>query len=139
MNNKKRLFFSAVLLLALIFVFYFITKAITFYTGYSVIGESADSEKAEKLALCLKEENSTMFGAYWCPHCQNQKKMFGSSFQYINYIECTENKELCSTKGISGYPTWEISGNLYSGEKTFEELEQLAHCKEKEVKIEKIG
>jgi len=52
-----------------------------------------------------------MYGAYWCPHCANQKASFGKSFKNVNYIECdargdNAQPELCQAASIQGYPTW---------------------------------
>jgi len=42
---------------------------------------SANSKlgKLDIFAQCLKEKGSIFYGAFWCPHCQNQKTMFGKS------------------------------------------------------------
>jgi len=40
------------------------------------------------LAQCLTDKGVKEYGAYWCPHCQKQKKDFGNSFRKITYIEC---------------------------------------------------
>jgi hypothetical protein len=34
--------------------------------------------------------------------------------------------DLCRAKEVPGYPTWEINGELYPGEKTLDELEQIS-------------
>ena len=57
-------------------------------------------------AKCLTEKGWAMYGAIWCSHCLAQKKLFGESFQYIKYVECPDNTQLCLDKGIIGYPTW---------------------------------
>ncbi len=75
-----------------------------------------------------------MFGAYWCGHCQNQKKMFGDSWQYVNYVECSlpnqgGQTDYCKQLDIKGYPTWEFQdGTRKSGEVSFEELSRLSGC-----------
>jgi len=60
----------------------------------------------DAFAKCLTEKGFTMYGAEWCSHCKAEKAMFGSSFKYINYVECPDNLQLCIDKGIAGYPTW---------------------------------
>ncbi|RJQ17615.1 hypothetical protein C4573_01395 [Candidatus Woesearchaeota archaeon] len=84
-------------------------------------------------AQCLTENNASMYGAYWCSHCANQKKEFGSAFMYINYVECDAkgakaNPALCEEKGIQGYPTWEIHGILFPGEMPLDKLSGLSGC-----------
>lgn len=77
----------------------------------------ADSDtsagKYDSLAKCLTDKGVKMYGAYWCPHCQNQKKAFGDSFKYINYTECADPNvegqlEVCQKAKIESYPTWEV-------------------------------
>lgn len=77
-----------------------------------------------------------MYGAYWCPHCQHQKELFGqATFNlYINYIECDPRgskpkPELCKAANIEGYPTWEIKGKFYPGVQTLEELSTISDYK----------
>ena len=36
------------------------------------------------------QKKLTMYGAYWCSHCQAEKKLFGDSFKYVPYVECTQ-------------------------------------------------
>jgi hypothetical protein len=42
----------------------------------------------DQFAKCLAAKNAKMYGLYWCPHCLEQKKMFGKSIQYVPYQEC---------------------------------------------------
>lgn len=94
---------------------------------------SSGAEYAE-FAQCLSDEEIVMYGAFWCPHCADQKDAFGESFENITYVECDPNgeeaqPELCLAKGIEGYPTWIRSdGERISGFKTLEELEEFSTC-----------
>jgi glutaredoxin len=36
----------------------------------------------------MKEKQTVMFGASWCPHCAAQKKLFGKSIKSVPYFEC---------------------------------------------------
>eukprot|EP01038_Epipyxis_sp_PR26KG_P007776 gene7776-10564_t len=89
------------------------------------------SPKAIQLAESLKLLNAKMYGAYWCSHCNNQKKIFGAeAFKSLEYIECDKEGEnskykLCREKNIPGYPTWEIAGKYFPGEKDLNELEKM--------------
>ena len=69
-----------------------------------------------------------MYGTEWCSHCKNQKKAFGESFQFIDYIDCDRNKDECVKNGVKGYPTWIIDGEKYSGELPLYRLASLAKC-----------
>lgn len=84
--------------------------------------------KYDAFAKCLSQKGATMYGAEWCGHCKKQKESFGSSFSYVNYVECPENEALCTSQGIRGYPTWIINGQKYEGEQSFEALNQATGC-----------
>jgi len=83
-------------------------------------------------AQCLAEKKVTMYGAYWCVHCKNQKALFGDAFRYVPYVECTENEKLCIEKGVEGYPTWivptEKGDSKLSGQQSFEGLSEVSGC-----------
>ena len=73
-----------------------------------------------------------MYSAYWCPHCHEQKEMFGEeAASELVIIECAEDgqnnqRELCERKGITGYPSWEINGEFKSGIQSLQELADLS-------------
>lgn len=65
----------------------------------------------DDFALCLKDQGVKFYGAFWCPHCQEQKKRFGNSAKKLPYIECSPASgqgltEICKENKIEGYPTW---------------------------------
>jgi len=82
----------------------------------------------DSFAQCLTEKDVKMYGADWCTHCQEQKKMFGSAFKYANYIDCDFNKDECSEKKIEGYPTWIINETDYRGVQSLQRLAHLSGC-----------
>lgn len=68
-----------------------------------------------------------MYATYWCPYCQKQQALFGDAAKQLPIIECDPQGEnarpdLCASAKISGYPTWEIQGQLYPGFLSLEEL-----------------
>ena len=89
----------------------------------------------DNFAQCLTDNGVKMYGAYWCPHCANQKELFGDSFDYVDYIECSlPNKggqtEVCKQAGIKAYPTWEFQDDTrIEGELSLEQLSQKTNCK----------
>lgn len=79
-------------------------------------------------ATCLTEHNVIMYGTDWCPHCQNQKKMFGRAFKNVLYVNC-DVSPICEEIGVKSYPTWSINGKLLdSGVKELEVLSRLSDC-----------
>ena len=90
--------------------------------------KNSEPGKYDAFAKCLADAGLKMYGTDWCTHCQNQKELFGSSFQYIDYINCDKNKETCLIEGVEGYPTWKIDEESYQGEQTFSQLSQYTNC-----------
>ena len=83
----------------------------------------------DAFAQCLADEKITMYGANWCPHCQNEKNAFGDSFRFIPYVECPDEPKQCLDAGISGYPTWIFpDGRRFKGEQGIEKLSQESGC-----------
>ena len=88
----------------------------------------------DNLAKCLAAKNIKMYGAYWCSHCQAQKKAFGNSWQYVKYIECSlpggkGQTQECNEAEIKGYPTWDFSnGERLFGEVSLKQLAEKSGC-----------
>jgi len=87
------------------------------------------------LAQCLTDKGAKMYGAYWCPHCQAQKKMFGKGFSKVTYVECAQpgnpqvQTQACRDAGVESYPTWIFAGgDRVSGEQSLEDLAKKAGC-----------
>jgi hypothetical protein len=86
-------------------------------------------------AKCLATKGARMYGAWWCPHCADQKELFGYAFQYVNYHECspegqrTETEE-CKQVGIKHFPTWQFAdGSRTEGILQLTDLSQKTGCK----------
>ena len=92
---------------------------------------SAQTDFQTRLAKHLTDQGAVLYGAYWCPHCNNQKEIFGKASSLVNYVECdargqNPNVQLCKDKGIKLYPTWEIKGMRYEGVIALDELAKLS-------------
>jgi len=85
-------------------------------------------------AQCLEENGATFYGAFWCPHCDNQKKMFGNAAGDLPYVECSTadgrgQLQACIDAGVASYPTWEFAdGSRLSGEIPLETLAEKTGC-----------
>ena len=44
-----------------------------------LVGRAQKPGKYDAFAQCLKTQGVLFYGAFWCPHCQNQKALFGFS------------------------------------------------------------
>jgi len=89
---------------------------------------SEENTGLDAFAQCLTDSGLKMYGTEWCSHCKNQKARFGDSFQYVDYIDCDEEKDTCGREGIRGYPTWKFEGGAYPGEKELDWLGELVGC-----------
>lgn len=83
------------------------------------------------LAQYLNQSGARMYGSYKCPHCNAQKALFGDAAKYVNYVECdprgpNSQSNLCFSRGIMNYPTWEINGRYYEGAKSLPDLANLS-------------
>lgn len=86
------------------------------------------------LARHLRQIGAKEYGAYWCPHCHDQKMLFGKeAAAIIDYVECdakgqNSRTEVCQAAGanIKGFPTWEIKGQFYSGTQSLEQLAEFS-------------
>lgn len=98
--------------------------------GWDIVTQSGPAEVA--LAEHLSRQGFKMYGAYWCPHCSEQKLLLGKqAFGKIDYVECGKDgknarPELCQAAGIKSFPTWEVDGELYTGIQSPEALAILS-------------
>tara|TARA_Y100000310_G_scaffold89923_1_gene87060 strand:+ start:22273 stop:22635 length:363 start_codon:yes stop_codon:yes gene_type:complete len=97
-------------------------------------GPKEASPELDTFAKCLTESGAKMFGAFWCPHCIQQKDDFGTAWQYIEYIECStpdkQQTEFCKQQDITGYPTWQFAdGFRRSGHVPLVDLAVKTGCK----------
>ncbi|OGG53532.1 hypothetical protein A2851_03755 [Candidatus Kaiserbacteria bacterium RIFCSPHIGHO2_01_FULL_53_29] len=102
--------------------------------GASVFVKAAPS-KLDGFAQCLKDKGVIFYGAFWCPHCQRTKAMFGSSAKLLPYVECSTpdgqgQTQICVDKKITSYPTWVFlnSTTTLTGERTLQELSSASGC-----------
>ena len=100
------------------------------YKGTSPIAAGA----LDAFAKCIKDSGTIFYGAYWCPHCQRTKAMFGSSAKLLPYVECSmpdgqTQTPICIAKKIVSYPTWVFpDGSQITGEHTLQELAAKTSC-----------
>ena len=80
----------------------------------------------------LNDMGAKYYGAYWCPHCHEQKQLFGQeAAAKIDYVECAADGvnaqvEQCKAAGIQAFPSWEIKGEIYAGVRSLNEIADLS-------------
>lgn len=127
--------FIAVLALVFLFSIDTSSRGITENNTENLINSTQKTEnnqQYENLAKCLTAKGAVLYGAYWCPHCRNQKELFGDAVKDIKYVECQApnggQTPECEKAGITAYPTWIINGKQYVGEKSLQELAGITGC-----------
>ncbi len=115
---------------ALIYVFVLILLV-----GAYLAGRYYRNHKYDSFARCLAAKQAKMYGLYWCPHCADQKAMFGASFRYIPYVECAikgSPKELapaCKVAGVRLFPSWQFGIDPpHEGVLSLQALSQKTGC-----------
>lgn len=121
MKNSVTIFWLIIILLIVVGV------ASSFYV-------SAKPGKYDSFAQCLTQKGVIFYGAFWCPHCQATKRMFGASARLLPYHECSTpdgkgQLQSCTDVGVQSYPTWVFpDGNRLTGEQTLQALAEASKC-----------
>ena len=88
------------------------------------------------LAQHLEASGARFYGAYWCPHCIDQKTLFSASAPRLPYVECTPTGRrgpisvACQEAQVRDYPTWIIAGQRHAGVLQPRELARLSGFRE---------
>ncbi len=114
--KKKNLIYGIILLIVVVVILYL------------AVDWMLSPGEFDEFAQCLTSKGVIMYGTDWCPHCKEQKALFGKSFQFIDYRNCNLKREECTAMGVQGYPTWLINGEKYAGERSPEILSKLSGC-----------
>ncbi len=108
--------------------------------------QDSSGEAEIELAKHLKNIGAKMYSAYWCPHCYEQKKVFGIEAlqsKLVPFVECAPDgvdpqPAICqevadkvkkATGNSFGFPTWEINGQYYAGQQPLTELAKVSGYK----------
>ncbi|MGB7380124.1 MAG: vitamin K epoxide reductase family protein [Rivularia sp. (in: cyanobacteria)] len=99
--------------------------------GWEITTTSGEAEIA--LARHLKDIGAKEYIAWWCPHCHDQKLLFGKeAYEEVPHTDCApadtpnDQKPECKKAGIQSYPTWKIKGKTYTGAQSLEELAKVS-------------
>lgn len=90
-----------------------------YYSQVLEPGVGPEDPYLKALAIHLGGSDVKFYGAFWCPHCKDQKVVFGRSAFRLPYVECTPRgrtappARVCSERGVRVYPTWVIAGERY--------------------------
>lgn len=93
-------------------------------------GEPPQADAAVlELAQCLAGKGAVMYGTKTCPYCRAEKAAFGEAFQYVTYVECTEEPNRCVEAKVEGVPLWTFAdGMRLNGAQGLEGLARASGC-----------
>jgi len=135
------IFAVAVLSVGLLFTLKNISQSVPITTiNENPAAEILVAGEYDGFAKCIKDSGAVFYGAFWCPHCQDQKKEFGSSAKFLPYVECSTSDgrgqtEICKEKEIMSYPTWVFK----DGSKITGKVEMLALAAKTKCEMPKIA
>ena len=101
---------------------------------FGLVRKANQPGKYDTLAQCISDSGAKFYGAFWCPHCQATKAMFGKSAKLLPYVECSKPSgqgqlPICDEQGIKGYPTWRFADKSeLGGERSLAELADKTNC-----------
>lgn len=105
-----------------------------------IVGAADISSKYDGFVQCLASKNVKMYGAFWCPHCQEQEADLQTSRQNLEkagvYVECSNpdrsSTQVCLDNKIESYPTWVFpDGSRISGFDANESKKRMSELSEK--------
>jgi hypothetical protein len=93
------------------------------------------NHKYDSFAKCLAAKQVKMYGLYWCPHCADQKAMFGAAFRNVPYVECAIKDKpgvlapACAAAGTKLFPSWQFGNDPpKEGVLSLQELSDKTGC-----------
>jgi hypothetical protein len=108
---------------------------IVLLVGAFLAGHYYRNHKYDSFAKCLAAHQAKMYGLYWCPHCADQKAMFGAAFRYVPYQECAvkekpgEMASECKGAGVKLFPAWQFGADApKEGVFSLQELSDKTGC-----------
>jgi glutaredoxin len=81
----------------------------------------------ENLMRCIAKE-SKLYVLKTCGHCAAQKQILGDHLKLFNLVECSEERDECTKRGIKGVPAWFINDQVHSGVRSIDQLKELTGC-----------
>jgi len=124
MEQRKRIFISLGILVALIIGFFAITSAITKYTGYATTDNMQNSSQT-----CLGKQDIKLYINSANTDDALRETGLLDYLQYFDIHNCFTNNQPCIENNIDNFPTWIINGKKYVGDISVEQLGQYTGCK----------
>ena len=90
-----------------------------------LINNASAGHVPKSTAICIGE-NAKLYTQFGCHACVIQEDMFGTSYQYLDVVDCYFQLDACSS--VTHTPTWIINEKTYIGVQDLEKLKELTGC-----------
>ena len=94
--------------------------------------EPREDPRLTALAQHLERTGAKYYGAFWCPACREQSRLFAGSAKHLPYVECSPNGRNgavaleCLKPEVQTFPTWQIRGRYHQQVFQPEELARMS-------------
>lgn len=93
--------------------------------GCVLAAPSARASDLVDFARCLTRAGATFYTAAWCPHCAEQRRLFGSAIRWVRVVDCT-----AGCRSVTSFPTWKFAdGSQLHGVAPLEVLGGRTGCR----------
>jgi len=124
MKKEYRLLITIGIMAGLLLGFYFITGAISKYTGFFI---SNDVFK-DDFENCLKNQDISLYINSNDVLKTLDKIDVKEHLDKVDIMNCLRNKEYCEENQVNEFPTWIINNERINRDITIFELERLSGC-----------
>lgn len=124
MKSEKRVLATIGIGIVIVLGFFFITEAITKYTGFFV----ASDNSGDDFNKCLEEQNINLYiNTNELVQTLENIKLF-DYLQYFKITNCLRNNQGCLNNGVSSFPTWIINNEKMGYDIGLEKLKESSGC-----------
>ena len=136
-DEIENIFFALALALSLFFIYIAMKHVPVNLPPYGSdkkpIAAAARAPDSDATLQKLIDNGATFYGASWCGFTKKQLKELNiteTDTKGLDYVDCEKEDELCASKGVDAYPTWQINGQKYPGYYPLNKLAELLTQKE---------
>ena len=124
-SMHKRILVTIIIGAVLVLSFYFITNAITKYTGFSISRDNGND-----FEICLKEQDVVLYvNTNQIATTLKDIELF-DYLQHFEIMNCLINNQVCLDNGVNSFPTWIINDNKINKDINFQKLKEISGCVE---------
>ena len=76
------------------------------FTGVFYEHEHIPDEALAEFGRCLRKDKFILYHTNECPYCRKQRRLLGIGMNFIDEVNCSEDKERCEQDEIVALPTW---------------------------------